>query len=63
LLAALKDGPDLGADLGAGALGVWLAGLADADLEGLAMVLRGCLTTGQRRRLVELLGEPGRDAE
>jgi hypothetical protein len=54
---------DAGADLGAGALGAWLARLAESDVDGLATVLRGCLTTDQRRRVVELLTEPDHDAE
>ncbi len=52
----------MGTDLGAGELSVWLAGVAESDLDGLATVLRGCLTPGQRLRLVELLAEPGQDA-
>ena len=39
----------------------WLAGLAESDLDGLATVLRGCLTAGQRLRLVELLAKPDQE--
>ena len=52
---------DQGADLGVDELRGWLAGLAESDLDGLATVLRGCLTAGQRLRLVELLAKPDQE--
>ena len=45
------------------AVDAWLTAMAEADLGGLAAMLRGCLTIGQRRRLAKLLEESGQNSE